>query len=87
MAIVLYRSYMLSTPDYLAPTEQETLQKTAIQVCKTAAANITTTMNALAAENMIETSPTTLATPIMMAMQIHYYKFAKSEGLSSTIMP
>jgi len=30
---------------------------------------------------MIETSPTMLVTPIMMAMQIHFYELAKSEGL------
>lgn len=81
VAIILYRSYMLSSPTHLAAVDRLNLEKTAVQACKTAAADITSTINKLIAEDMIETSPTTLVTCIVMAMQIHFFELAKSEGL------
>ncbi|KAJ9610587.1 hypothetical protein H2200_005364 [Cladophialophora chaetospira] len=81
VVIVLYRAYVLSTPEHLPSVEREKLQRTALQACKTAAANVTNTLNQLVAEGMIETSPATLVTPIMMTMQIHFYELAQSQGL------
>ena len=79
--IALYRSYILFTPDYLNPAERDNLQRIAIEACKTAASDVTTTLNKMITANMIETSPPTFVTPIMMTMQIHFYELAKSEGL------
>ena len=79
--IVLYRPYMLSKPEHLHAFERDNLQRGAIQACKTAAADMTNTVNKLVSDNMIETSPTQIVTSIMMAMQIHFFELAKSEGL------
>ncbi|EXJ57421.1 hypothetical protein A1O7_07769 [Cladophialophora yegresii CBS 114405] len=81
VVIILHRPYVLSAPEHLQPSERTNLQTAAIQACKSAAAAITNTLSKLIADNMIETSPTTLVTPIMMAMQIHFYELARSEGL------
>jgi hypothetical protein len=81
VVIVLHRPYILSAPEHLYPAERQNLQRTALQACKSAAAATTSTLSRLIAENMIETSPTMLVTPIMMTMQIHFYELAKSEGL------
>ena len=81
VVIVLHRSYVIFQPKHLSPDEQQGLAKVAAQACRTAAAEITTTLNMMVAENMIETSPPSLLTPIIMAMQIHFYELARSEGL------
>ncbi len=62
--IVLYRAYILSTPEHLSSVERERLQNVAVQACKTAAADVTSILNKLVAEGMIETSPT-VKSPIL----------------------
>jgi hypothetical protein len=81
VAIIYYRPYILSAPSHLTVAERENLCKTATQACRTAAADITTTMNKLIAKNMVETLSSTIVTTIMNAMQIHFYELSKSEGL------
>ncbi|OQU95522.1 Fungal specific transcription factor domain-containing protein [Cladophialophora immunda] len=79
--ILLHRSYILSTPVHLSPAERNSLQAAATQRSKTAAADSTSTLNRLIAQDMIETSPTMLVTAMMVAMQIHLFELARSDGL------
>ncbi|OAP59360.1 hypothetical protein AYL99_06658 [Fonsecaea erecta] len=79
--ILLHRSYILSTPEHLSAAEQSNLQAAATQRSKAAAANSTGTLNKLIGQDMIDTSPTMLVTAMMIAMQIHLFELARSDGL------
>ncbi|EXJ67823.1 uncharacterized protein A1O5_09169 [Cladophialophora psammophila CBS 110553] len=79
--ILLHRSYILSTPEHLSPAERSSLQAVATQRSKAAAADSTSTLNKLIAQDMIETSPAMLVTAIMTVMQIHLFELARSDGL------
>ncbi|KIX99871.1 uncharacterized protein Z520_04507 [Fonsecaea multimorphosa CBS 102226] len=78
--IVFHRSYILSTPEHLSLAERSGLQAAATQRSKSAAADLTSTLNRLIAQDMIDTSPTMLVTTMMVAMQIHLFELARSEG-------